>query len=92
MRHDKTEYEFMAKSVNDHLARKYKGQNVGFMTFIFDYGDSGHIGFIASSRRIDSIRMITEWLAHAIPGLTRESMIEMLELLIEERWDNDTEG
>ena len=87
MPHDKTEYEFIAKSVNDLLKKKYKGKKLGFMTFIFDMSDTGHIGFIASSRRIDSMRMIMEWLNHAIDDLSREDFVEMLEELKKERWE-----
>ena len=86
--HEKTEYEFIAKSVNDLLKKKYKGLNVGFMTFIFDQDETGtgHIGFIASSRRIDSMRMIMEWFGFALDDLSREDFIEMLEELKKERW------
>lgn len=89
MDHEKTEYEFIAKSVNDLLKKKYKGQNLGFMTFIFDGSDKGHIGFIASSRRIDSLRLIMEWFSHALGNLTREEFVEMLEELKKERWGDD---
>lgn len=88
-KHDKTEYEFIAKSVNDLLKKKYKGLDLGFMTFIFNQGDDGHIGFIASSRRIDSLRLIMEWFHHALEDLSREDMIEMLEELKKERWGDE---
>lgn len=88
-KHDKTEYEFIAKSVNDLLKKKYKGLDIGFMTFIFDQGETGHIGFIASSRRIDSMRLIMEWLNHALDELSREAFVEMLEELKKERWGDE---
>ena len=86
--HDKTEYEFVAKSVNDLLKKKYPGKKLGFMTFIFDQGDTGHIGFIASSRRIDSLRLIMEWFGHALDEISREDFVEMLEELKKEKWDD----
>ena len=89
MKHAKTEYEFIAKTLNDTLKKKYKGRNLGFMTFIFDVGETGHIGFVASSRRIDSMRMIMEWFSHALDELSREDFVEMLEELKKERWDED---
>ena len=92
MDHKKTEYEFIAKSVNDLLKKKYKGRKLGFMTFIFDATgetEGTHIGFIASSRRIDSLRMIMEWFSHALNDLTREQFVEMLEELKKERWGDD---
>ena len=78
--HDQTELEFVAKQVNDLLKRKIPNRKLVFLTFISDVGEGGYLGYISSARRIDAIRLITEWLARMLPRLTKEQRREMLEL------------
>ena len=82
--HEQTEYEFAAKAVNDLLRKRFKNRNVQFLTFVMDEGSSGYMGYIASTRRIDAIRVIFEWLERMLPSLDRTQVREMLELLDKE--------
>lgn len=77
--HQKTQYEFIAKKVNDLLKKQVKNKELGFMTFIFDVGEGGYMGYLASTRRIDALAMILEWLTKMIQGMTDEDKIELIE-------------
>lgn len=73
-----TELEFAAKRVNDLLARTLPHRELGFMTFVFDVGDGGYLGYVASPRRVDAFRMITEWLERSVNGFSRADIVEVL--------------
>lgn len=76
--HDKTEYEFAAKQVNDLLRKLFPDTNVQFMTFLMDEGEGGYIGYIASVRRIDAVRVMMEWMTVMIESFDREQIRELL--------------
>lgn len=87
MPHDRTDLEFDAKAVNDLLKKRSKrrgGRKLEFFTFILDGREGGYLGYISSVRRIDAIRVITEWLGRMIPSLTVEERREMLALFDQE--------
>ena len=48
------------------------------MSFIFDEGDEGFLGYLASSQRIDSIRLIMEWLDRMIESLDLKELQRLL--------------
>ena len=73
-----TELEFAAKRVNDLLSKTLPGRTLGFMTSVFDLGDGGYIGYLASARRIDAFRVITEWMERSLDGFSRSDIVEML--------------
>lgn len=85
--HEQTELEFAAKAVNDLLKKRFKkrGQKRQFLTFVLDEGGEGYLGYIASVRRIDAIRVIFEWLQRMLPSLTDDQVDELLEELRKER-------
>lgn len=76
--HEKTEFEFAAKRVNDLLREIFPDTSVQFMTFLMDEGDSGYVGYISSTRRIDAVRVIMEWLSKMIESFDRQQLREML--------------
>lgn len=82
--HEKTQFEFAAKLVNDALRKAFPDEKLHFMSFVMDEGEGGHIGFLASNRRIDSIRMIMEWLEYAVKGLDRRDLLELIKELEKE--------
>ncbi len=88
MPHDKTEMEFAAKYVNDKLRERFPDDDLQFMSFVFDVGEHGHTGYVATTRRIDAVRLIMEWLEHTLVGFSRKDMAEMLTELNKELPDN----
>ena len=78
--HDRTEYEFAAKRVNDLLREIFPNKDVQFLSFLIDAGpaDSGYMGYIASTRRIDAVRVIMEWLGRMVESFDREQLRELL--------------
>ena len=84
MPHEKPQYEFAAKLVNDALRKAFPDENLHFMSFVMDEGEGGYTGFLASNRRIDSVRLIMEWLAHAIEGFDRRELLELIKELEKE--------
>jgi hypothetical protein len=44
-----------------------KRGEIGFISFIFHYGEGGGIAYAASIDRNDAIRSLTEWLRHEGP-------------------------
>lgn len=82
--HERTQFEFAAKIVNDALRKAFPDEKLHFMSFVMDEGKEGHIGFLASNRRIDSVRLIMEWLAHAIEGFDRRDLLELIKELEKE--------
>ena len=82
--HDQTELEFAAKRVHDLLRELYPDRDLQFLTFIVDSGSSGYIGYIASARRIDAVRLMGEWLERMLPTFSRTDLLEIIKLLEEE--------
>lgn len=76
--HEKTQYEFAAKRVNDMLREEFPDEQLQFMSFVMDAGESGFIGYLASTRRIDAVRTIMEWLDKSISGFSRDELRELL--------------
>lgn len=78
--HDKTEYEFAAKRVNDLLRELFPNKEVQFLSFVIDQGPagSGYMGYIASTRRIDAVRVIMEWLDRMVDSFDRQQLRELL--------------
>lgn len=76
--HDKTEYEFAAKRVNDLLHEIFPDKNVQFLSFVIDEGTGGYMGYIASARRIDAVRVIMEWLDRMFRSFDRKQLRELL--------------
>ena len=88
-KHDKKEYEIIAKRVIKMLERQYPGQDLHFMAFIMDVGEDGYIGYCANVERVDAARMVMEWLSQTLGTIHRERFIEILENLKKERWPDD---
>ena len=93
--HEHTEFEFAAKAVNDLLAKRFKkrgGPNVQFMTFIVDEGEGGYMGYIASVRRIDAVRVVMAWLTRMIESFDQRQLKDMLVLLEKELAKEEADG
>ena len=78
--HEATELEFAAKAVNDLLKKRFKKskRKVAFLTFVVDEGEGGYLGYIASVRRIDAVRLIMEWLTRMIDSFDVRQIHELL--------------
>jgi len=85
MPHTATELEFAAKQVNDLLAKNFPDSDMNFLSFVMD---DNSLGYLSSTRRIDGLRLIMEWLSHQIQSIDQELFIEMLEELKREKWDD----
>ena len=87
--HDKTEFEFIAKRINNMLERQFPDKNLCFLTMIMDAGSEGYLGYVANLERIDAIRVVAEWMSKTIGGLSKDDFEDMLTRLKQEKWPND---
>ncbi len=78
--HEKPKMEFIAKRVNDMLKKEFDDDALGFFTMVYDQGDSGYLGYLSSTRRVDVIRVIMEWLERVIPNFTCDELEEIITL------------
>lgn len=66
------------------LRKSFKDKKLQFFTFVMDEGEHGHLGYMASARRMDVARMMMEFLARSIPEFNRLELLEMCQLLEKE--------
>ena len=76
--HEATEYEAASKRINELLREIFPDRNLAFMSFVMDLGDSGYIGYMASTRRIDAVRCMMEWMTNMIESFDREQIRDLL--------------
>ena len=84
--HEFPEFEHAAKAVNELLRERFKDskRKVQFLTFVVDEGEGGYLGYIASVRRIDAVRLIMEWLSRMIDSFDVRQIEELLVELAKE--------